>query len=164
MLEAPAGCSGFFTKDVDGRVSGKIPQNVQTLSLSREDPDFPDFRDLLASSRGFQLLPSFFLPSSFLLSYLPSFPPFLLLSFHSTFLPSYLPSFFPSFFPPFLPSFFPFFLPSFLPSFLPFYRPSFLSSYLPTFLPTFLPYFLLSSLPTYLPSFLFYLPSCPLVP
>lgn len=144
MLEAPAGCSGFFTKDVDGRVSGKIPQNVQTLSLSREDPDFPDFRDLLASSRGFQLLSSFFLPSSFLPSYLPSFPPFLILSFHSTFLPSYLPTF--------------------LPSFLPFYHPSFLSSYLLTFLPTFLPYFLLSSLPTYLLSFLFYLPSCPLVP
>lgn len=129
MLEAAAGCSGFFTKDVDGRVSGKIPQNVQTLSLSREDPDFPDFRDLLTSTRGFQLLSSFFLPSSFLPSYLPSFPPFLILSFHSTFLPSFLLSSLSTI------------LLSFLPTFLPSYLHSFLTSFSPPFLLTCFPSF-----------------------
>lgn len=122
VLEAPAGCSGFFTKDVDGRVSGKIPQNVQTLSLSREDPDFPDFRDLLTSSRGFQL-DSFFFPS-FLSTFPPSFFPFYLLTSLSTVLLCFLPPFLPSYLHSFLTSFIPSFqltcLPSFLRSFFSF--------------------------------------------
>lgn len=98
------------------------------------------------SSHSFRLSPllSFFplYPLTFLLFFLPPFPP----SSPPPFLPSYLPPFFPSFLLTFLPFFLSLFLPFFLLTFLPFSLLSFLPSNLFAFLPFFL-YFLFAFFP-----------------